>query len=434
MRPSSIIPVVASFTIITTLTSLFCEFSSSRVVVVEGIHLRSSNNNRPSLGDVVEESNNDWLENAREIVKDALMQRTDAAVVRDIGNDDDGIIRNDDDDNGHSHHHNPSDKSKQAIWDDMTRTLVAELGNYPSGTHNIGNSTNNIPNGQVTMSFNPDDEQNGDDGSTFKFRYRLMGMTRQCQNCKVGIHLGKTCDVASAIGGSFWNSDTMRNNPWDAKNSPAVYNASSYTTKDRKERSSTTTGNFDMNIGYGFDDIKGHAIVFMDSNGNGVRCGTLQSLLSITIQREIILASKILPDTRREEASGRRHGTGEVGLFYKLDGSFVLKYNMDHLPTNCRNCKVQILLGTLCDETNLQGTQYWNSNKLLVNPWTIRGNSAVYTTSKIGNTTGELKFYNGFDQMDTRGHVIVFRDERDDVVACGTLELTLAYLMKSIFD
>jgi len=353
-----------------------------------------------SLRSKIHADESNLSEETNGMVTNALLKKN---PVVDIGGDDDGYFPP------------PNDKSKTASWSDMKRTLIAELTTYPGYSNN--KTKNGVLDGQVTVMFEPE--------GSFKFRYRLKGLG-YCEDCKVGIHLGKTCDIASAVGGSFWNSDVMRNNPWEVKSSPAVYNTSH--AEERRERSST--GFFDMDTGYGFDETKGHAVVFLDSYGRGASCGTLQSGLLTMIKKEVILSSRIYPDARVDS----RRSVGEVGVFYKLNGSFTLKYNMGNLPANCRNCKVQILLGTICDETNEAGPNYWNSNKLMVDPWSKRGSSAVYTTSLIGNTTGEFEFYNGFEQMDTNGHAIVFRDERDDIVACGTLEFTLAYLMKSIFD
>mmetsp|Transcript_9183 Transcript_9183/g.10609 ORF Transcript_9183/g.10609 Transcript_9183/m.10609 type:complete len:393 (+) Transcript_9183:111-1289(+) len=345
----------------------------------------------------------------RDIANDVLL-KSDAFV--DIGDDDDSSRPNGGDDDSRG----PEDKSK-STWSELKRTLIADLTIFPGYDAEV-NEIPVGPNGQVTLSFDPE--------GSFKFRYRLMGLN-QCTNCKVAIHLGTTCDVFSAIGQSLWNSDSLRIDPWDSHNSPAMYNASY--AEQRRERSST--GDFDMNIGYGFDEVKGRVVIFSDSSGNGVSCGVLESGLSTMVKKEVILAAQMVPGTRQES---RQNGVGEVGLFYKLDGSFILKYNVRNLPDNCRDCKVQVMLGTMCDETNLNGSCYWNSNKVLSDPWAERGNSAVYTTPLAGKTTGEFEFFNGFEQLETRGHAVVFRDERNDAVACGTLDFTLAHLMKDVFD
>ena len=108
-------------------------------------------------------------------------------AVYDIGDDDDSSRPNSGDDDSRG----PQDKSK-STWSELKRTLIADLTIFPGYDAEV-NEIPVGPNGQVTLSFDPE--------GSFKFRYRLLGLGH-CVNCKVAIHLGTTCDVVSAIGES----------------------------------------------------------------------------------------------------------------------------------------------------------------------------------------------------------------------------------------
>merc|ERR1712078_492271 len=99
--------------------------------------------------------------------------------------------------------------------------------------------------------------------------YTLNGLEDACKStpegvanaCGIHIHEGKTCDDADAVGGHFYDKDTVESDPWASK---------VYTSKGE-----FAYGSFKTEIGT--DDIKGRALVVHDSTGGRVACGLIPS-------------------------------------------------------------------------------------------------------------------------------------------------------------
>jgi len=77
--------------------------------------------------------------------------------------------------------------------------------------------------------------------------------------CGIHIHEGKTCDDADAVGGHFYDKDSIDTDPW----APQAYTA----------RGQFATGTFPTTIGTA--DITGRALVVHDSTGARVACGLI---------------------------------------------------------------------------------------------------------------------------------------------------------------
>merc|ERR1712048_833371 len=85
--------------------------------------------------------------------------------------------------------------------------------------------------------------------------------------CGIHIHEGKTCDDADAVGGHFYDKDTVESDPWASK---------VYTSKGE-----FAYGSFKTEIGT--DDIKGRALVVHDSTGGRVACGLIPSAAELVM-------------------------------------------------------------------------------------------------------------------------------------------------------
>merc|ERR1712139_499833 len=80
--------------------------------------------------------------------------------------------------------------------------------------------------------------------------------------CGIHIHEGMTCDDAAAVGGHYYNKDSIVSDPW----SPVTYTV---------KEDGTASGNIQsIEIGEG-QDIAGRALVVHDSTGARVACALL---------------------------------------------------------------------------------------------------------------------------------------------------------------
>mmetsp|Transcript_57392 Transcript_57392/g.171194 ORF Transcript_57392/g.171194 Transcript_57392/m.171194 type:complete len:168 (-) Transcript_57392:628-1131(-) len=137
------------------------------------------------------------------------------------------------------------------------RSLVAEIGPYPGSGSDVG--------GTVKMTF---DEKSG----KVIIACDLHDAEENCSTsntvangCGVHIHEGLTCNTMTMVGGHFWNTATLDNDPW----------ANIRYTSDG-------SGNVDDTIkmqggdGYGKDINFARAVVIHDKTGSRIGCGLLE--------------------------------------------------------------------------------------------------------------------------------------------------------------
>merc|ERR1712199_19403 len=105
--------------------------------------------------------------------------------------------------------------------------------------------------------------------------YTLKGLEDACKTtpegvanaCGIHIHEGKTCDDADAIGGHYYDTDSIEADPWAALSYEAKFGG-------------FARGSVKAAIGQG-QDIAGRAIVVHDSTGARVACALLPSKLTV---------------------------------------------------------------------------------------------------------------------------------------------------------
>lgn len=108
--------------------------------------------------------------------------------------------------------------------------------------------------------------------------YTLKGLEDACKTtpagvanaCGIHIHEGKTCDDASAVGGHYYDTESISSDPW----API-----GYVTKF----GGFASGSGKAAIGQG-QDIAGRAIVVHDSTGARVGCAVLPSMFAQAIE------------------------------------------------------------------------------------------------------------------------------------------------------
>merc|ERR1719321_2026171 len=101
--------------------------------------------------------------------------------------------------------------------------------------------------------------------------YNLKGLEDACKTtpegvanaCGIHIHEGMTCDDADAVGGHYYDADSITDDPWK----PLTYTAGKY---------GFSFGNVKATIGKG-QNINGRAIVVHDQTGGRVACALVKS-------------------------------------------------------------------------------------------------------------------------------------------------------------
>lgn len=93
---------------------------------------------------------------------------------------------------------------------------------------------------------------------------------------------------------------------------------------------------------------------------------------------------------------------GKVYVEFYNDDAFKLKYDLRGLPPNCERCEIHIHRGYSCDI--LDDPHYYDPH-LFVDPWSAE-NSAYYTSDKYGNAKGYFILKNGYNFVETIGHVV----------------------------
>jgi Cu/Zn superoxide dismutase len=107
--------------------------------------------------------------------------------------------------------------------------------------------------------------------------YNLKGLEDACKTtpegvsnaCGIHIHEGMTCDDADAVGGHYYDADSVEADPW----SPVGYVT---------RFGGRADGSVKAAIGQG-QDIAGRAIVVHDSTGGRVACALLPSMLAVQV-------------------------------------------------------------------------------------------------------------------------------------------------------
>merc|ERR1719474_3716 len=142
-----------------------------------------------------------------------------------------------------------SDGSSSNTASDTTVT-ISTLNQFPG-------STADAYTGSVTLLFHHE-------ADIVTITYNLETYDTACQSgpsdgvtnsCGIHIHSG-SCDNAESVGGYYYSTNT---NPWLT----SAYTGSS--------------GNFDVNFGYGYDNVAGRALVLHDSAGTTITCNSIQS-------------------------------------------------------------------------------------------------------------------------------------------------------------
>jgi len=239
--------------------------------------------------------------------------------------------------------------------------------------------------------------------------YDIAGLEAECATapegvgnaCGIHIHEGKTCDDAAAVGGHYYNKDSITDDPW----SPVTYSS-------RKDGRSS--GQVSTKIGEG-QDVHGRAIVVHDQTGGRVACALIKGKL------ETVAATGLVP---YPGYSGPLKVTGKVGgvlfgsdafLWYSLSG---LEAECAKAPEGVANaCGIHIHEGMTCDDADAVGGHYYDADSITDDPW----KPLTYTAGTHGFSFGNVKATIGKGQ-NINGRAIVVHDQTGGRVACALVK------------
>jgi len=221
--------------------------------------------------------------------------------------------------------------------------------------------------------------------------------------CGIHIHAGTTCDDADAVGGHYYDADSITSDPWSSV---------TYTTAFGK-----TAGFAKVSIGDG-QDISGRALVVHDHTGARIACGLLSASQLKAVWAPPAVTFQPYPGyagpLKVVGAAGAHPGKDQVGIWWSLTG---VEDACKTTPEGVANaCGIHIHAGNTCDDADAVGGHYYNTDTIDSDPWSpisyatwIKGTTAGYATIAIG------------DGQDVSGRALVVHDQTGARVACGLL-------------
>ena len=141
--------------------------------------------------------------------------------------------------------------------------LSACIGRYPGYNLELGAWVN--PNGHVRTIYFQD---GGESGTEMLFEFDVYENEDHCKDCRIHIAKGTTCEDADEVGGHYWNSDVLSEDPWTRRNG-AFYNSNN---------NGKAIGAFEIDNGYSYEENLGHAVVIYAMDGRTrIGCGILEN-------------------------------------------------------------------------------------------------------------------------------------------------------------
>ena len=136
------------------------------------------------------------------------------------------------------------------------------IGRYPGYNLELGAWVN--PNGHVRTIYLQD---GGASGTEMLFEFDVYENEDHCKDCRIHIVTGTTCEDADEVGGHYWNSDVISEDPWTRRNG-AFYNSNN---------NGKAIGAFEVDNGYSYEENLGHAVVIYAMDGRTkIGCGILE--------------------------------------------------------------------------------------------------------------------------------------------------------------
>lgn len=251
------------------------------------------------------------------------------------------------------------------VFDDSSR-----LVNY-QGTQKV--------NGNVTLA----ESANG----TTSFVVSLQGFDPNAQG-SLFLHTGLSCSPTN-MGGAFFV-------PFDRPNPYA--GASSFSA----DAEGKVSAQFDVDIGYPLNSLRGRALVVHDADNNDISCSLTQSVSPV----QVSLA-------RSPAYEGTNNVTGFLSLASPSTNTITVTYVLKGLPLSTVSGRVYAIQGTSCQETS---SYFWRP-ETAPNPWI---NSTLYfRANSAGDAEGSFDIEPGVTMDELAGHPLVVALDDGTVAACG---------------
>lgn len=248
--------------------------------------------------------------------------------------------------------------------------------------------------------------------TSVQLTWALQGLDPACSqksdmenSCGIHIHEGTSCDLASAVGGHYYDKTLLGKDVWQT----VFYTANA---------DGSGSGSANVEFGFGFEGAKGRTVVIHDQSGNRISC----SVLPLHASRETVTMALQPLSTATYNITGRVvaefRGEG-VKLSYNLMGATNCPY--PGLAPN--SCGIHIHAGFTCSPETVLG-HYYNPTTFPTDPWSfapyLTGNGGTSSTPSIGSVMVSY----GRDWDHSKGRVVVVHDSNGTKVACAVLPAT----------
>mmetsp|Transcript_41905 Transcript_41905/g.96135 ORF Transcript_41905/g.96135 Transcript_41905/m.96135 type:complete len:343 (+) Transcript_41905:68-1096(+) len=228
--------------------------------------------------------------------------------------------------------------------------------------------------------------------------------TNDANSCGVHIHEGMTCETASDIGGHYWSSTFVADDPW----ATVVYATAT-------GESTTMGAGITVGTGVSNSDNLGRAFVVHDSSGARVACATLASPAA-----DSLLAAGFVPYAGY---AGDYEVDGTVLIMTEGDTQ-TMYYSLSGVDTGCNStppnvanaCGVHIHVGTNCSVA--AGGHNWNTDTVTEDPWL----SVTYDASAGTGLGFAQSVLTGLSASAVDAAVFVVHDSSGARIGCAEIE------------
>ena len=174
-----------------------------------------------------------------------------------------------------------------------------------------------------------------------------------------------------------------------------------------------------VNNGYALEDNLGRAVVVRRGD-DWLGCGVFVKA-SGTLDKNVYLKADM---GRYPGFDGSLAVSGTVTVAYRMDDTFLFKYDLEGVEADCETCGVHIHAGTSCATHEQVMGHGWNS-AVVQDLWTTAG-GATYQGDDDGRAEGHFNLFNGMDYGRNLAHAVVVHAKNGTRVGCGLLEMVVA--------
>lgn len=239
--------------------------------------------------------------------------------------------------------------------------------------------------------------------------------------CGIHVHTGTSCEVASDVGGHYFNSSSMTADPW----LDIVYVAGI---------SGASQGTATVNTGLTLSQLEGRAFVVHElAGGARIACGILAASGAAADTAQAMHTSVTASGFSSYPAyTGNLAVSGTVNISELNNTAQVLTWNLSGVDTACvagagddvtNGCGIHVHLGTSCAVASEVGGHFFNTSTLSSDPWL----DIVYVADSSGASQGSATVNTELALSELEGRAFVVHELAGGArVGCAVLALTAA--------